>query len=64
MDALVAQWYREQKLWSRGEHPDQSGYTVHPARFTDWNGPPPNPDDYMPQFASETCTHSSIGGME
>ncbi len=29
----------------------------HAGRYTEWAGPRPSPDDYMPEWRDEDCTH-------
>ncbi len=53
----VAEWYENQRLWALKQHPSQAEYGNAPMRFTDWEGGPPNPDDYMPCWEPSERTH-------
>lgn len=52
-------WLDECRLWQLGEHPDQIKYDgdAEYRTFTDWDGGPPNPDDYMPYWPEGERTH-------
>lgn len=54
-DEYVA-WFANWEQWQRGEHPEQRDYAAT-GTFTDWDGGPPNPDDYMPPWEETERTH-------
>ena len=54
----IQEWLKNQQLWSEGKHPDQQDNdTKGIARYTDWHGAIPSPDDYMPYWPPEVATH-------
>ncbi len=50
----MSEWYAEWQAWERGERPNGS---EEYENYWDWNGGPPDPLYYMPQWPSEQCTH-------
>ena len=51
-------WFDNWELWQQGQHPSQEKYPEERhTRFTDWDGGPPNPDDYLPSWPDEQRTH-------
>lgn len=48
------EWYAAWQAWERGERPEGSEIC---ANYWDWDGGPPDPAYYMPQWLREQRTH-------
>jgi hypothetical protein len=65
LEGKIAKWNEENELWKAGRHPDQLKKRLEsnkyaPSKypnFEDWDGGPPNPDDYMPYWPESERTH-------
>lgn len=49
------EWYAKWEAWERGERPDYAG--DFDGSYIDWNGGPPNPAYYRPDWPDSECTH-------
>lgn len=50
-------WYREWKKWEAGERPDYCSEENKNLPYWEWDGPPPDPAYYMPQWPEHERTH-------
>ena len=55
-------WDKGREMWMKGLVSDYHGdwepkQPHHTGRYTDWAGPRPSPDDYMPDWEESECTH-------
>jgi len=60
----AAEWDFAREQWGKGLQEDwaggwkaRDGNALTIARYTDWAGPRPSPDDYMPEWPEEVATH-------
>lgn len=51
---VMDEWYAEWKAWEAGTHPDKKG---HDYPYWEWDGGPPDPAYYRPDWPEETRTH-------
>jgi hypothetical protein len=54
-DAALQEWLREYERWKAGTHPDQDESNRDVA-FSEWNGGPPDPRYYRPEWRDEDAT--------
>ncbi len=52
-----ARWDEESEKWNRCEFPEYASAEGKKMSYTEWNGPRPNPSDYMPVWTPEQATH-------
>ena len=50
------EWYASWKAWERGERPGYCSEENENLPYWEWNGPPPNPAYYMPQWPEHERT--------
>ncbi len=57
--ALLEKWLAGYGLWLDGKHPDQldKNLATDGISFSGWDGGPPDPDDYMPNWPKSERTH-------
>ncbi|ORL48623.1 Hypothetical protein (plasmid) [Pseudomonas putida] len=53
----AAQWDEDATKWELGEFPEEADDNDRALSFEEWDGPRPNPDDYMPLWPESECTH-------
>ena len=51
------EWEANYALWLDGERPEYCGSISANLRFWEWEGPPPDPEYYRPDFQEGSCTH-------
>lgn len=49
-------WYAAWKAWERGERPDYCSEQSQTLPFWEYNGPPPNPEYYRPDWPEDSAT--------
>lgn len=50
-------WMLEYQQYEKGVHPDQKKIEECCYAFSDWDGGPPDPSDYMPNWPKSERTH-------
>ncbi len=52
------EWEEQKAAWERGEYPDNLREEYRTLTWEEWcEAGAPNPDDYMPDWKPEECTH-------
>ena len=52
-DPALEAWLEGYRLWKAGEHPEQKDEYWRDRNYWDWDGPPPDPENYRPAFNAE-----------
>lgn len=55
--AAFAEYERERAAWERGEFPDYASEESKRLTFVEWEGEPPDPAYYVPEWPAEERTH-------
>lgn len=55
--AHAARWDADAAQWNNGEFPADTNKTQQSLTFEEWEGPRPDPNDYMPLWADNERTH-------
>jgi hypothetical protein len=53
----MEEWYAAWKAWERGERPSYCDEESAKLQYWEWNGGPPDPEYYMPQWPESERTH-------
>lgn len=57
LEGSLARWDEENAKWQRGELPEYATKEDLATPFDEWDGPRPDPVDYMPCWTEEEATH-------
>lgn len=57
LEGSLADWDEGHAKWQRGEFPDYASEEDRAMPFAEWDGPRPDPSDYMPRWAEEEATY-------
>lgn len=55
--ARLHDWKEDAAKWSRGEFPDYAGEESRRLSFEEWEGPPPDASEFMPDWPESERTH-------
>lgn len=53
----MREWYEEWQKWDRGERPDYAGEDTATMPYWEWDGGPPDPAYYRPDWTDAERTH-------
>lgn len=53
----LARWDKDAAAWNRRDFPEYASEESKGMEFSEWAGPRPNPDNYMPVWTPEEATH-------
>lgn len=51
------EWMANARAWDDGTHPDAAKHKANCPYWWEWDGGCPDPEDYMPDWPADQCTH-------